>query len=92
MALFLWDEFGKHVTIQSISRALASVGWSKKAAQQIAKEQNADLRDYYPPTLKSASFCIIGKLEPPHLRVVGVNNIFPLRSWQLGWETNVTSL
>lgn len=47
MALFLWDEFGKHVTIQSISRALASVGWSKKAARQIAKEQNADLRDFY---------------------------------------------
>ena len=32
MALFLCDEFGKHVTIQSISRALASVRWSKKAA------------------------------------------------------------
>lgn len=47
MAVFLWDEFGKHVTIQSISRALASVGWSKKAARQVAKEQNADLRDYY---------------------------------------------
>ena len=47
MALFLWDEFGKHVTIQSISRALASVGWSKKAARQIAKERNADLRDFY---------------------------------------------
>jgi hypothetical protein len=25
IALFLWDEFGKHVTNQSISRALASV-------------------------------------------------------------------
>lgn len=47
MAVFLWDENGKHVTIQSISKALASVGWSKKAARQIAKEQNADLRDYY---------------------------------------------
>jgi transposase len=35
------------VTIQSISRALASIGWSKKAARQIAKEQNADLRDFY---------------------------------------------
>ncbi|KAL2005970.1 hypothetical protein VTN00DRAFT_9624 [Thermoascus crustaceus] len=45
MAVFLWDEFGKHVTMQSISRALASIGWSKKAARQIAKEQNADLRD-----------------------------------------------
>ena len=47
MAVFLWDGFGKHVTIQSISRALASVGWSKKAARQIAKEQSADLRDFY---------------------------------------------
>lgn len=47
MAVFLWDEFGRHVTIQSISRALASVGWSKKTAKQVAKEQNADLRDYY---------------------------------------------
>lgn len=47
MALFLWDEFGKDVTIQSISRALASVGWSKKAARQIAKEWNENLRDFY---------------------------------------------
>jgi transposase len=47
MAVFLWDEFGKHVTIQSISRALAAAGWSKKAARQIAKEQNKDLRDFY---------------------------------------------
>ena len=47
MALFLWDEFGKRVTIQSISRALASVGWSKKAARQIAKERNVDLRDFF---------------------------------------------
>lgn len=53
MALFLWDEFGKHVTIQSISRALASVGWSKKAARQIAKERNADLRDFYLHNLSS---------------------------------------
>ncbi|EAU30139.1 conserved hypothetical protein [Aspergillus terreus NIH2624] len=47
MAVFLWDEFGKHVSIQSISRALASISWSKKTARQIAKERNADLRDHY---------------------------------------------
>lgn len=47
MALCLWDEFGKYVSIQSMSRALASVGWSKKAARQVAKEQNAELRDFY---------------------------------------------
>jgi transposase len=47
LVLFVYDEFGKHVTIQSLSRALASVGWLNKAARQIAKEQNADLQDYY---------------------------------------------
>jgi transposase len=31
----------------SISRALASAGWSKKAARRVAKERNADLRDFY---------------------------------------------
>lgn len=54
MALFLWDEFGKHMTmIQSISRALASVGCCKKAARQVAKEQNAELRDFYLRNLSS---------------------------------------
>lgn len=47
MVVFLWDEFGALVTTFSIGRALASVGWSKKAARQIAKERNADLRDFY---------------------------------------------
>jgi hypothetical protein len=32
---------------QSISRALASVGWSKKTTHHVAKERNADLRDFY---------------------------------------------
>jgi hypothetical protein len=53
MAVFLWDEFRILVTTYSISRALASVGWSKKAARQIAKEQNAELRDYYLHTISS---------------------------------------
>ena len=47
MAIFLWDEFEAQVTVHSISRALASVGWSKKAARRIARERNADLRDFY---------------------------------------------
>ena len=47
MAEFLWDEFGVLVTRFSISRALVSIGWSKKAARQVAKERNADLRDMY---------------------------------------------
>ena len=47
MALFLWDEFEVIVTIHSISRALASVDWSKKAARRVAQKRNADLRDFY---------------------------------------------
>lgn len=47
MAIFLWDEFRTMITASSIRRALVATGWSKKAARQRAKEQNADLRDYY---------------------------------------------
>jgi transposase len=47
MALFLWDEFETIVTAMSISRALKSIGWSKKVARSVAKERNTDLRDYY---------------------------------------------
>ncbi|RYP65643.1 hypothetical protein DL771_008195 [Monosporascus sp. 5C6A] len=36
MAVFLFDEFDTFVTNQSISRALAAVGWSKKAARRVA--------------------------------------------------------
>jgi hypothetical protein len=43
MAVFLYDEFGIPVTASSISRALASIGWSKKATRHVAKERNADL-------------------------------------------------
>jgi hypothetical protein len=47
MVVFLWDEFETLVTTFSVSRALASIGWSKKAARRIAQERNADLRDLY---------------------------------------------
>ena len=47
MVVFLWDEFDILVNASAVSRALASIGWSKKVTRQIAKEQNADLRDYY---------------------------------------------
>jgi transposase len=46
MAIFLWDEFDTLVTTSSIRRALVSIGWSKKVARRIAKQRNADLRDY----------------------------------------------
>ena len=47
MAVFLFDEFDVLVTTQSISRALAAEGWSKKVARRVALERNADLRDFY---------------------------------------------
>lgn len=53
MVVFLWDEFRVLVTIYSVGRALASVGWSKKASRQIARERNAELRDYYLHTISS---------------------------------------
>jgi hypothetical protein len=53
MVVFLWDEFRVLVTIYSIGRALASIGWTKKAARRIAREQNADLRDYYLHSISS---------------------------------------
>ncbi|KAJ5675344.1 hypothetical protein N7462_008241 [Penicillium macrosclerotiorum] len=53
MVVFLWDEFRILVTIHSISRALVSVGWSKKAARRIARGRNIELRDYYLHTILS---------------------------------------
>lgn len=47
MVVFLWDNFGVFVTPSTISRALASIGWSKKMFRQIAGERSPDLRDYY---------------------------------------------
>ncbi|CRG92909.1 hypothetical protein PISL3812_09987 [Talaromyces islandicus] len=47
MAVFLWDEFNIYVTISTISKALTSIGWSKKTARQKAKERNRDLRNEY---------------------------------------------
>jgi transposase len=47
MANFLRDEFDMVVATSSISRALASIGWSKKIARRVAKQRNADLREFY---------------------------------------------
>jgi len=53
MAVFLWDEFEVLVAKSSISRALSSLGWPKKVARRVAKEQNPDLRDFYLYNLSS---------------------------------------
>jgi len=47
IVVFLYNKFNVLVTTSSISRALALAGWSKKAARYVAKERNADLRDFY---------------------------------------------
>lgn len=47
MAMFLYDEFRISVPEQTIGRALASAGWTKKTARRVAQQRNADLRDYY---------------------------------------------
>ena len=47
LADILLDEFGIDVPDYNISRALASIGWSKKTAKQRAKERKPDLRDKY---------------------------------------------
>ena len=47
MAIFLYDEFDVLVNTSAVSRALASIGWKKKATRQVAKERNADLWDFY---------------------------------------------
>lgn len=43
----LYDEFSTLVPVYSINRALASIGWTKKATRHIAKERNADLQGFY---------------------------------------------
>jgi len=40
MAIFLWDEFNVLPSSSNIKRALSWAGWTKKKAQQTAKEQN----------------------------------------------------
>jgi hypothetical protein len=47
MMIFLWDEFAFQATKSSISRALASKGWSKKTGRIKARERNLDHRDEY---------------------------------------------
>ena len=53
MAVFLWDEFGALVSTFSVGRALASVGWPKKATRRVTKERNEELRDFYLYNLSS---------------------------------------
>ena len=68
MAEFLQSEFDVIVTKMSISRALASVGWSRKTTRNIAKERNADLRDSYSYTLSDfRSYHLVYKIGRAHV-------------------------
>jgi hypothetical protein len=39
LVVIIYDDFGKPVTKQSLSRTLASIGWSNKAARQRARNK-----------------------------------------------------
>ncbi len=62
MAVFLYDEFGILVTVSSISKALASTGWSKKATRHVAKGTQCRPPRFLPTQLIWFSFI------PPRLR------------------------
>jgi transposase len=47
MEEFLYDEFDVHVSTYTTSQAMRSHNWTKKVAQRVAQERNADLRDQY---------------------------------------------
>jgi transposase len=47
MVVFLYDEFIILATISNVSRALKSIGWSKKTTRHVAQERNPELRDCY---------------------------------------------
>jgi hypothetical protein len=51
MVIFLFDDFGVLVDRSTVSRALKSINYSKKMMRQIARERNADLRDFYQHTI-----------------------------------------
>ena len=47
MAGFPHNEFNVLVTTSSIRSALAPMCWTKKPGRHVAKERNADSRDFY---------------------------------------------
>jgi hypothetical protein len=71
MAIFLSDEFEAVIT-SSTRRALASIGWPTKVARSIAKERNADLRDFYLYNLAAFRFHQLVYVDEPRCR--GLNS------------------
>lgn len=56
MVKFVAEQFDDvQVTRMSVSRALHSIGWTRKTIRRVAAERNAELRDYYCHTLSEFS-------------------------------------
>jgi transposase len=47
MADFLYRKFGERISERSIGRTLRSMDWTRKTIRRIAKQRDADLREYY---------------------------------------------
>jgi hypothetical protein len=43
MVVFLYDKSDVMFNVSAVCHGLKSIGWTKKASRQIAKERNADL-------------------------------------------------
>jgi hypothetical protein len=80
MVVFLYNEFDVLVTTSSISKALASAGWFKKATRRVAKERNADLQDFYLYNL--LEFCLYHLV---YIDEFGCNNRIEIK--QTGWSS-----
>ncbi|KAI1847678.1 hypothetical protein JX265_013938 [Neoarthrinium moseri] len=79
MTSFIESQFDAMVTVSSMSRALASIRWTKKKTRRVAQEQNADLRDFY--------FYDISQYRSYHLVFIdesGLNTIGGIR--RNGWS------
>ena len=57
MMIFLWNEFDVLPSPSSIKRALSREGWTKKKAQQKAKEQDPHLQDFHQHKLSEFHSC-----------------------------------
>lgn len=69
MAVFLWDEFEVLPALSTISRALKSMGWSKKTSRRMAKGHKR--RSF---RLLLAQSVILSRLYP-HLRGISVDSV-----------------
>ena len=65
MMIFLWNEFDVLPSPSSIKRALSREGWTKKKAQQKAKEQDPHLQDFHQHKLSEFHSCQLIFVDEP---------------------------